>query len=195
MRTKISILIAAITGALFFDSCLKKAEDDPFISLRSRKSRVAGDWKVTSYKYTDSYTSLGDNYTAVFEMNGSTYTQTYTDPIGTTTDNGAMSWEWTFEKDGTYIATSTDDGDISTESGIWNFTCGTGDFKNKSQITYWGQKYSSSNGITSYTGNYVDIAYDLKELRDKKMVWNYEYMYSDSSSSGSYKEEIVFEKK
>lgn len=156
---------------------------------------MTGDWKVTSYTYTDSYTSLGDIYTSDFDMNGSTYISTYTDPIGTTIDNGAMTWEWNFKKDGTYKSTSTDDGDVSTEDGTWNFTTGIGDLKNKSQITYWGKNYTSSGGTSSYTGHYVDIAYDLIELREKKMVWNYEYTYSDSSSSGSYKEEIVFEKK
>ncbi|TAL63065.1 MAG: hypothetical protein EPN85_01025 [Bacteroidetes bacterium] len=195
MKTKISILLFAIISTIVFDSCLKKGEDDSSISLRSRKARVTGDWKVTSYTYTDSYTSLGDIYTSDFDMNGSTYISTYTDPIGTTIDNGAMTWEWNFKKDGTYKSTSTDDGDVSTEDGTWNFTTGIGDLKNKSQITYWGKNYTSSGGTSSYTGHYVDIAYDLIELREKKMVWNYEYTYSDSSSSGSYKEEIVFEKK
>ena len=43
------LLILALVAA--FTSC-KKGENDPFLSLKSRKGRLAGDWIVKSATYT-----------------------------------------------------------------------------------------------------------------------------------------------
>lgn len=200
MKTTTKILATIVISTMVipvFNSC-KKGEDDPFLSLRSRKARVVGDWEVVSYKSTYSYNSPSNpswNYSSTYNMNGSTYTDVYTDATGTTTTNGTETWKWTFEKDGTYDYTRTIDGQTETSKGTWNFTSGVGDLKNKSQITYYEQSYTSSSGSSTWTGNYVDGAWDLTELRNKKMVWYYKYTSTGSTSNSSSEVEIEFEAK
>lgn len=201
MKTKILLILFAITSTIVFDSCLKKGEDDPFLSLKSRKARVAGDWEVVSFKYTDTYTSTSNptsNYIDTYTMNGSTYTSVSTYPNNPTlnsTDNGTRTWKWTFEKDGKFENTDTEDGQTTTTKGTWNFTAGVGELKNKSQITTYDQSYAYTGGSSAYTGNYVDMAFDLKELRNKKMVWYYKSTYTGSTSSSTDEIEIEFKAK
>lgn len=56
------LLISVVIGSLTFESC-KKGPNDPFISLRSRKARMVGEWTVA--KYTKEYTEIyitGEQY-------------------------------------------------------------------------------------------------------------------------------------
>lgn len=198
MKHKILFFLFVIASSITLNSCLKKGENDPAISLKSRKARVAGEWKVVSaksvYTYNDA-TNPAWNYSGSYTMNGSTYTSVDTDASGTTTTTGTQTIDYTFDKDGTYKSTSTEDGVVSTEAGTWNFTAGVGELKNKSQITLYGQSYTYPGGSSTYTGNYVDGAYDLKELRNKKMVWYYKSTSTTTTSSSSQELEIEFEAK
>lgn len=60
MKNLRKLLVAGLTLALVApvtQSC-KKGEDDPFLSLRSRTGRLAGEWKLValSGNYSDDYT-------------------------------------------------------------------------------------------------------------------------------------------
>lgn len=119
MKTiKITLLAFAAVGLVMpvFNGC-KKGEEDPAMSLRSRKGRVAGEWTVTAYEstsdwattYSDPNTSTGDlvksegtssetfDGTNVSESN--TGKNTYDD--GKTTSNSAtasgstITWSYT----------------------------------------------------------------------------------------------------
>ncbi|HRH63758.1 MAG TPA: hypothetical protein PLI68_10565, partial [Bacteroidia bacterium] len=75
-------LVLVVLAAVSVLPACKKGEEDPFLSLRSRKSRVAGEWtvesreeKVTTSKISPSVNSTSTETTTV---NGSTYTYTYT---------------------------------------------------------------------------------------------------------------------
>jgi hypothetical protein len=158
---------------IVFSSC-RKGEDDPLISFRSRKARVAGNWKVTHLKNTFISYGLNNTYTTVYETDGSSYTNTISNsnPVSSQTTTGTVSKEYTFEKKGNYSVLETRDGIAITYSGVWNFTSGVGDVKNKSQITLYQQlSWESDSSSMSNTGNYFDKTYYLKELRNKKMVW------------------------
>ncbi len=196
LKNSISMLLIVTVISVTFSGC-KKGEDDPFLSLRSRKARVVGDWKVISYKYTDVSVSptLGTTtYTTV--MNGSTYTTTQTDVSGTTTSTGTWTSEYKFDKKGEFTWTDNRDADLYSVSGTWNFTSGVGELKNKSQLTLYGQSITGGGNSSTYTGNYVDIAYDIQELRNKKMVWVMKISNTESSgSSYTSEEEIVLEPK
>lgn len=198
MKKTILFLSAIILASIALDSC-KKGEDDPTISFKSRKGRVAGDWKVTAMTSTNSWTSSGVTSTTVYTSNGTTFTETTTVtgfPSSTTT--GVETAEYTFEKDGTYKYNGNNDGDIETGSGTWNFTDGVGDMKKKSQITMYEQAFTTTSGSgssQSWTGNYVDYAYDLKELRSKKMVWYQKTSSASSGTSSTYESEITLEAK
>ena len=198
MKNQIKITIAALVLTSFaFEGC-KKGENDPAISLHSRKARVAGDWEVVSYKMSsvNNYPSNpSQNSSATYTLNGSTYTYVSTDASGTDYSYGTDLREYTFEKNGTYDFTQTQDGIRTASKGTWNFTSGVGDLKNKSQISLYEQQSTNSSGSYTWTVNYVDAAFDLKELRKDKMVWYYKSSSSSFNGNTSYEVEIEFEPK
>ena len=206
-RISKSVVLSAIVLSIIssgFVGC-KKGDKDPFISLRSRKARVVGDWKVS--KYTSSTASVsggGSTSTDSYSFDGSTFTETYTSSGSTSTNVAVGTWTYKFEKDGKYSmsSASTQSGNTSsyTESGTWNFTGGIGkDVKKKSQIvlTTLSTTRSTSGGTTysnsdTYTGADAPIQIlQLVELRNKEMIIKMDgsnvsvSVYSGSSSTSS----------
>ncbi len=51
-------LVAAMLFSIPFINGCKKGEDDPFLSLRSRDSRITGTWKLDSYESVDKGTTV-----------------------------------------------------------------------------------------------------------------------------------------
>lgn len=105
----LAILAFCAIFALPFQSC-KKGEDDPFLSFRSRKARVVGEWTVKEVK-----------------ENGKTITIS-----GTTT--------YEFEKKGTGSTTFKLQNFSSTNSFRWDFLGGNGDYKKKERLILYDDK-------------------------------------------------------
>jgi hypothetical protein len=105
---KLIIALCTLTfiSTTILTSC-KKYEDGPAFSLRTKKARLQGDWKIDSFSidgvdYTDDFKNLyGANYTWDIEKGGE-YRITGTDP-----DKG--SWKFGEDKDDVYF-TSDDPG-------------------------------------------------------------------------------------
>jgi hypothetical protein len=189
MRKLTSILLTAVLLAVVMPAC-KKGENDPAISLRSRKARVAGEWKVTSG--SGSYTETGTNpYNSSWTYNGSTYTQSSS--WGSTT--AIRTIEYTFEKDGTFVIKDTEDGQLTTIEGNWNFASGVGETKRKSQLVLSYTKMASSWGTTTINGFYPFVTFEIDELRNDKMV--IKTVNKGSGTYGTYEEtdEWVLESK
>ncbi len=156
-------VLALLAMSFTFTSC-KKGSGDPFLTLKSRKGRVAGEWKATKLEfksnYTNSYsnnqggssTSSG-NFTLKIEGGNATYNSSENDNGDIMTENHSGTGEYTitFEKDGTfkgkmsyYVSGTTnfDGNSINTKrnnteerTGVWNFVGGQEkDFKNKERI-------------------------------------------------------------
>jgi hypothetical protein len=195
MKKSLSIFVIALVAIVTFDSC-KKGTNDPFLSLRSRKARVAGEWKLTSYSATK---TSGSTVTKE-NFDGSTLTVTTGSSQPTV---ATLTSEYTFEKDGkvtksevksttqTWGSTTMTIVQTSSATGTWAFAGGVGDVKKKSQlIIHWtsmttttvttppGSSTVNSN-VSSGTG--VDEIYDIDELRNKKMVLK--EIHSDGSGS------------
>ncbi len=180
MKNIISLLtISVILITLSFSGC-KKGENDPFISLKSRTSRLAQDWKLTSGTVTET-----DTY------NGSTDvdTYTYTDATETHTSGGnstthAYSMELSIDKKGTYKTTTIDDGDVNTEEGSWMWTrkVKNQDLKNKEAIYLRETSYTYGSNSYSYSGksNDVDNIWVIDKLSSKELVILYDYKETDS---------------
>jgi len=65
--TKSIVLLIFISTMIFGAQSCKKYEDGPLISLSTRVSRVANNWKVENYKVNDvDYTSLVADYKETF---------------------------------------------------------------------------------------------------------------------------------
>lgn len=113
MKKVIFSIAAVALIATSFTSC-KKGANDPFLSFKSRKGRLAGDWTVASMSYSSTWsntnssggTSTSSSGTSDVTFDGSTWTESWTNTSGGTTTDGTTtstgSVEYTFEKDGTY---------------------------------------------------------------------------------------------
>lgn len=105
-------LIFAILFLTVFPNC-KKGDNDPFLSFRSRDSRITGKWKVVNYEYVE--INGDDNFSLI--LNGSTITQT---------DNGNIT-SYPFSsnleilENGTYKSTSNINGEISNTINTWHW--------------------------------------------------------------------------
>jgi hypothetical protein len=117
-KLKLSIL-ALLAIAAVAPSC-KKGEEDPALSLSSRKSRFAGEWKVSTYEETSTGTTTYNNANPVYTStttgtssikdgalsasSTNTSTQTGSTPSTNTATGTATEYTYTFEKDGTWKA-------------------------------------------------------------------------------------------
>jgi hypothetical protein len=176
-------LLMLLAVMLILPSC-KKGENDPFISLKSRKARLVGEWKlvegsssVVSSSGTDTYTFNGTLMTSV--ESGVTTTVPYSE-------------SYTFEKDGTYkYSSNMNNGeDTDDESGAWTFgTKSTElDVKAKETVMLYGQQYTSvSSGITysySYVGTILPVnRITLDMLKSNKMTLLIDYTYTGTGSA------------
>lgn len=184
-------MIIVSVAAPFFSSC-KKGENDPFISLRSRKSRVAGEWEVTSAKGSQIETGpFSSNYSWTFD--GSVYTET----SGSGSSSVSRTMEYTFDKNGEYTFEETINGSIYKSKGTWNFTQGVGETKRKSQLLLREESYTTPSSVSNSEGSTpYSIGYEIDELRKDKMVLKTKITYTFSDgSSGTLEEEYVLEAK
>lgn len=189
------LLFVVLIGTL---SECKKGEDDPFISLRRRKARVVGDWKLTSGTSLSTSNSSNSSSTDAYTYTETSYSYNGTDVNNgnttTSSDAGVYSYKIKFEKDGKFSATEVQGSDFTTYSGVWNFTHGVGEYKNKEQIALTIRSYITSGGSSgTYTGKDADFSMTIKELRNKKMVIYTDDTNSGTNSSGTNKSEIVLE--
>jgi hypothetical protein len=177
MKTSIKIAVAALVIASFGFSGCKKGDGDPFLSLKTRKSRVAGEWTLTKGEGTRVTTSgsMTTNEAIAYADGVETTTTTTTPATATTTSTNKYTTEYDFEKDGTFTLTDTDNNnstpDVTTTKGTWNFTGGVGDAKNKSQIVLTITSITSGTTTISYTGSSCPQSiFDLYELKSKEMI-------------------------
>lgn len=166
------ISLAILAGTLMFTSC-KKGENDPSISLYSRKARVAGEWNVDKIvsTTTETGTNAGIAYTEVntTTFDGTNFTNTSTNTSGSTsvteTVTGTIATNtMTFEKEGTFVQNQTyttvetedlggGDKIVTTTThtdvyeGTWNFLGKVDEFKNKERMVLNTTKQSK---ITKY---------------------------------------------
>jgi len=189
---KITLLLA-VAGIL---SQCKKGEDDPFISFRTRKARVVGEWTLTSGSSLDNYQPVSGNGNSTSTIYTETsFTETYTSGPSSNTSTGLYSLKVEFKKDGTFNWTEIEGNNLTTLSGLWNFTGRVGDYKNKEQVTLTILSVNDSGQITSYTGKEPMESFTLKELRNKTMVIVDESSNVNQNSNSTYKSEMVFERK
>jgi len=114
--TKVLLSIAVICG-IAIASC-KKYEEGPSMSLRSKKSRIAGEWTIDKVLYngsdvTSTYFPSGTTYKMTMEKGGS-WNSTLTTSLGTSTDKG--TWEFVEKKESLKMVTEGSgdaDGDTS----------------------------------------------------------------------------------
>jgi hypothetical protein len=175
MKTLKSILLISVSLMLCTEC--KKGEDDPLISLRTRKARVVGNWKMT--KGFTSQMIFGAVIETTYSRDG--FEQHRVDQgNGSTSTTGPAHFTIEFKNDGGMILDRMLAlGDSRTITGTWNFAGGVGDAKNKEQIILHDPKDAVR----------TDVIYHIKELRNKKLVLYKEFEATDWIS----KEQFEFE--
>ncbi|HRH12695.1 MAG TPA: hypothetical protein PLU73_14335, partial [Bacteroidia bacterium] len=80
-------------------------------------------------------------------------------------------------------------------SGTWNFTDGIGDSKKREQIVLFLKSSTGISGSTtlSYTGNKVYMTFNIKELRNKKIVLTRTETETSGTDSNDFKWEATLE--
>lgn len=181
-----------LLAALLFptvQSC-QKGENDPVFSLRTRKARLTGDWRVETANW-----SVGD--TTWVLANGQltkSYGETVEDPL-------TYSMDFGFEKDGTYFQeTETSFPDdfqgngqpATTETvrkeGNWNWAGGDDDTKTKSRLLLLDTKLTISSNtsaniiVETYSGQNEGFLYDIDKLMNDEMTLLYEVTRSTATA-------------
>jgi len=166
-----AIGLVAIMLATVFVGC-KKGENDPALSLASRKARISGVWNLTSANYTQvEVDNKAETTTTIYSYDGTNMTETengegvtypYSEKI-TINKDGSFKSEinetHTYENwnGDTYTTVST-----LTYEGLWYFVDGnkTLDVKNKERVEFLIEKQVSSytsggdtySSTTEYSG-------------------------------------------
>lgn len=162
-------------------SC-KKGENDPFLSLSSRKARVVGDWIVTHEDVTSTDISSNGttvNVTSVYEND--TLIRSTVTKMGnaTTTQNDTIGYSYTLSiyKDGTYTqqVVNANQLDIVTIKGTWIFVKKSkiNNLKNKEAILLTKTYELISDGGFTNVVNYNELSGSMlviDQLKSKEMI-------------------------
>ncbi len=177
MNTFSKIAVVALAFSAFASTgCLKKGEGDPFLSLSSRKARLAGEWKVTKGEGGRTYTFASQNFTETMTYDGSQEVTVTTVGSGSSTNTDKYTQEMTFEKDGTFKIVNTDNNGssavVETMTGVWNFTAGVGEAKSKTMVVLYIESWTQgSNPAETYTGsNRPTMMFELYQLKGKEII-------------------------
>lgn len=162
--------LAMLLFVFVLESC-KKGEDDPFLSLRSRKSRVAGEWKLKKGLLTVQSEKAGASTHEIYEyaddkLNYTNQTQ------GSRADGILHQLKLSFDKKGKFRLDEDVAGTVTELSGEWDFEKGTGEGKNKENINMTIRVVAKGkiNYIDGFNKSQSNFTYRIKELRHKKMV-------------------------
>jgi len=213
----LALAVMALVGGSF-TSC-KKGENDPFLSLKSRKGRITGEWNVSSG--TTTITNSGSS------SGSATRTYTSTTRTDVNASNGASNTDvfnytqvLTIEKDGSFSMvvtdTKTSSGGVaidaanqttntSTISGIWQFLKKSkeGEYKNKEAVsmTTLSHTWTSVTNGTTTSGSITNTGFGgttevkaIDQLKNKEMILLTESSWSDGTDNQTTTGTITYEK-
>jgi hypothetical protein len=173
------LLLLVIFILLEVVSC-KKGDNDPLFSLRSRRSRLIGEWELKSGTIITQSGALTDSTV----YNGSIYMKYLNGSLV----QGTYSQKLNFKKSGAYSEEIITDNSKEIIEGGWMFGDKGHELKSKEVvIVRILSDTHNSNGITditAYSGtDCPSYSMKLDELRDRKLTIIYDGSITDQSSS------------
>ena len=176
-----------IIAAPAITSC-KKGEEDPFLSLKSRKARLVGEWKLVSGTEVTNSNEIVKQTT----YTGSTATET----VGPLQETYIYVETLTFGKNYEYKMELLDDGDICKYEGFWAFMKGYDEIANKECVVVRIGKVLEAGNFTELTGEmmYPEVFRFLK-LSSKEVVIESEGTFVYAGNTYSYTSTKTYEKK
>ena len=168
MKQKLLSISTVIAFTAISLSC-KKGENDPFLSLKSRDSRITGIWELTNLDYTETDTYSYDGTTVT-----TTSTETYDGSLLTMVSDGdvdtySYTYTLTIEKDGTYNVYIILDGYRNEKTGNWWWL---DDKKRKTRIAF-------DDDLGSF---------EIDRLTNKELILKDDYYSSEIDSDGDLDE-------
>jgi hypothetical protein len=154
-KVKLSVL-ALLALAAVAPSC-KKGDEDPGLSLRSRKGRFAGEWKIDEIKTDETMTSV---YVPTYNSNAIGYTNTVKTTTTLTSTDYSQVRNYTSTQVGSTSSTTTDKGTVTDltftaeKDGTW-----------KSKLSY---KVTSSQ-----TDNNPAVVMDYTYTIEREGTWQF----------------------
>jgi len=181
-------VVLLISSIVLSTTSCKKGEEDPFLSLKSRNSRLKGEWVLKSGEIV--YTNPSGSNTTTYDGANKTvsglvpYTEAYTESM-------------TFEKDGIFSGITIEDGETITYEGTWAWLNKNkeNETKNKEILTLCFTKYVEDGDTETYTGVEVDYTLQLQKLSSKEMIIKYNTTYTSGSYTSSEVGTKTYEKK
>jgi hypothetical protein len=159
------LALLVLTTTLSVMNGCKKGAEDPFLSLRSRDSRIEGSWNLSSYTLTTETTEVETDAsynttettvtTTAVEFDGEEWiTKTESSTVSSssgysyesstsTEDRSDVSWEMTIEKDGTFAYENTE------TPTFYSYTSVSGGYTYSDSYAIIDEDYA-----TGYTGNW-----------------------------------------
>ena len=180
MKNTVILLLSALVIAGSFSGC-KKGENDPFLSLRSRKSRLEGNWVIVKEEVSE--TNINGSTTEMIQSvyDGKMKVTTTTTTVGalstTVIDTVKYTVNFDIKKDGNYkiIAANENKIDIVTTEGTWLFLGKSklNDLKNKEAILLTTTKQVVSSNPVANSVNYENLnglTIVIDALKNKEMM-------------------------
>lgn len=185
------LFLIALAG-LVLAGC-KKTEDDPKMSLRTRKNRLAGEWRMVSGRAA--YTAA-NMYNETFTFDGSKLRLNVTSPNYPVVYTGSYILSLNIMKDGTFNVNEILGTSVFNVEGTWNFNTGVGEQKSKESVVFFIGKVNkgSTFGYHLFNRSATNFVYKIKELRNKKLViYSAGKIYSDANGDYiNYSTEYTF---
>jgi len=196
MKTKNIIILLSFIAIIF--SC-KKGEKDPFLSLTSRKARMANEWKIESWKKTAISSGLNQFNQPIdseisYDLNQSTYVVNspalfYIPFFTGTAKTTEASWvidkkgEWTRTLNYEYSTQNYANTTTEVAKGNWNFLSKGNDYKNKERVIfnitseYKKEIFNNNNGTNvvnesteEYNNGDKALIYEIVQLKSKEVI-------------------------
>ncbi len=191
MKKTISILFITTILISTFTSC-KKGDNDPAISLLSRKARLTAEWELTDWSRTE---ISGSNFTTYY-FNGSilttiignntSSTSSYTENLEVLSD-GTYSIKTTQVYTGNSSSTNT-----YSEDGYWSWLEGNKQdkIKDKERVHFSPKSvsinYNGNASYISYDGDNEGISFRISRLSSKELIVETEYSETNTASDYIY---------
>lgn len=148
----------------------KKGEDDPAITLLSRKARLTGNWQMVKGSITIGVKdSTGAYASQVYKLEADHYNY---DVIGKGASFvGNCKLSISFTKNGAVTLDQVMDSLKISANGNWDFEGKVGKNKNKERVSIKLNSINNySNRFRTFNKAQMDFTYRIKELRNKRLV-------------------------
>lgn len=202
-KIKTSLLFSFLSLILL--NC-KKGENDPTLSLMSRKARISNEWIIKEWTIdfrNENYkpNAMQPNSTMLQELKNNLFLRKTTGYWGENIEEGVVNSSlWTINKDYTWDKTisftSTLNNVTTTRtiktSGTWYFLGKIDEYKNKERVVFntleskQSNTESYSNGtvnnseiVASFSDNEESITFEINQLKNKETILKREQSYKN----------------